>query len=114
MPQKKVVLITGCSNPAGIGFSSARLLARRGHHVWATVRDMTKAPALSEGFAPESLSVAELDVRDEMTVQQAATAMLERHGRIDTLINNAGFGLIGPVENLSLAQIKDQIGRAHV
>lgn len=106
MPFGKVILITGCANPSGIGFASARFLAGRGHQVWATVRDMTKAPALCEGFAPESLTVAYTDVTQEASIQEVITTMLDRHGRIDTLINNAGFGLIGPIENLSIAQME--------
>lgn len=106
MALSKVILITGCANPTGIGYASARLLASRGHHVWATVRDMTKAPALSEGFAPESLTVAYADVTQEASIQEVITALLDRHGRIDTLVNNAGFGLIGPLENLSIAQMQ--------
>src|SRR6185295_16672315 len=106
MPPSKVILITGCASPTGIGFASARLLASKGHHVWATVRDLTKAPALAESFTPESLTVTYADVTQEISIQDVLTAMLDRHGRIDTLVNNAGFGLIGPVENLSIAQME--------
>lgn len=60
----KVVPITGCSSPAGIGFASARALARAGHRVWATVRDLAKAEALSADVDRERLRVRFLDLDD--------------------------------------------------
>ena len=86
-----VVLITGCSS--GIGLAMAHAFKAAGHEVWATARKTADVDALSDaGF-----QAVELDVNDSAALEQLAGA-LSRHGRgLDVLINNAGYGAIGPL-----------------
>jgi NAD(P)-dependent dehydrogenase (short-subunit alcohol dehydrogenase family) len=97
MSQSKVVLITGASS--GIGLVTARYLAQQGHHVYGTSRRPT---AQADGFR-----LLPLDVRSIESIQACANTVIAKAGRLDVLINNAGF--IGPgaaSEELSLDQIK--------
>ena len=103
MSHGKVILITGAST--GFGRSGAELLARRGHTVFATMRDpggrnaqhrdALEALASREGL---SLHVSEMDVTDEASVDSSVRGILDRSGRIDVAINNAGIGAIGVTE----------------
>ncbi len=98
----KVVLITGCSS--GIGLATAAHLSTRGFRVFASARSPDTSPGLgqlrSEG-APLA-GVLALDVTDPDSVQAAVERVLEQEGRIDVLVNNAGLGGSGPVEELDL------------
>lgn len=97
--QKQIVLITGASR--GFGRAAARELAKRGHHVVATMRNPDRdGGAVVEGLV-ERISLARCDVTERAQTQAAAAAAIERHGRIDALINNAGYGVYGPIEDLS-------------
>ena len=88
----KVILVTGAS--AGIGREAAILPARRGHAVYACARRLDRLEALAEhGIAP-----VEVDVTREDDNERAVSRIIEGEGHIDVLINNAGFGLYGPVE----------------
>jgi NAD(P)-dependent dehydrogenase (short-subunit alcohol dehydrogenase family) len=93
-----VVLITGCSS--GIGKLSALEFARRGATVYATMRDLAKAQGLRTDAEQAGLSIEtlQLDVTDHHSIQSAVGQVLERSGRIDVLVNNAGFSTFGPVE----------------
>src|SRR5437764_466590 len=86
----RVVLITGCSSPQGIGFATARALAREGHEVHATVRDHAHDAELSDGL-DSHLTIHDLDVLDLSAIQAVVSAI----GSIEVLINNGGYGLIG-------------------
>jgi NAD(P)-dependent dehydrogenase (short-subunit alcohol dehydrogenase family) len=104
-----VVVVTGASS--GFGRLTAELLARRGHTVFATMRELAgrnapAAEALRELARRESLQLhpAELDVTREASVDFCVREIEERAGRIDALINNAGFGFIGLLESFSLEQ----------
>ena len=97
----KVVLITGCSS--GIGFSTANLLAERGFKVYATMRDISK-----NNFNHELIDVVELDVNSEQSVENAIKTIFEKEHRIDVLVNNAGYGLIGTVEDMEIDELKNQ------
>ena len=98
-----VWLITGCSR--GLGLSFARAALERGDAVAATAR----GPAVIERHlgAQERLLALPLDVTDRTAVAAAVTRTLERFERIDVLVNNAGRGLIGAVEEASEAEIRD-------
>src|SRR5690242_9265570 len=104
MPTPRRILITGCSSPRGIGFATARALAAAGNQVVATVRDHSNDAALLDGM--DNLSVASLDLLDPASIAAAVKTTRERLGRIDTLINNAGYGLIGGIEQSTPAQAR--------
>ncbi len=85
---KKTVLITGASS--GIGEASARLFAQQGWNVIATLR----TPQAGTGLAAiDSVLVTRLDVQDSDSIRQAIDAGVDRFGKIDALVNNAGFGM---------------------
>jgi NAD(P)-dependent dehydrogenase (short-subunit alcohol dehydrogenase family) len=96
-----VALITGSSS--GIGRLSALELARRGHRVFASMRNLESAHFIQAKADKERLSVEtiHLDVTDMACVTAAIAHVTERAGRIDVLINNAGFGAFGPIEDYS-------------
>ena len=96
------VLITGCSS--GIGLETALAFARRGDRVHACVRDPATAGALLDRARAENLAldVPRLDVTDDASVTAAVSAVLERHGAVDVLVNNAGIDRTGAVETMPL------------
>jgi short-subunit dehydrogenase len=96
------VLITGCSS--GIGLLTARLFASRGWHVAATARN---AGALA-GLRAENVLTLPLDVLDEASMTAAVADTLARFGTIDVLVNNAGFGVFGPLEGIAAEQLERQ------
>ena len=98
----KVVLITGCSS--GIGAATAGRLARRGHLVYATARQ----PDTLAGLASDGCRTLPLDVTDEASMQAAVRQVEAEQGRLDVLVNNAGYGLYGPVEQLAPAELRRQ------
>ncbi len=93
-----VVVLTGCSS--GIGLAAALTFARQRDRVYATVRDPSRADRLSRAAAEEDLdlTVAQLDVTDDGSVQEAIGRVLDVEGRIDVLVNNAGVDHFGTVE----------------
>ena len=104
-----VVVVTGANS--GFGRLIAELLARRGHTVFATMRELAgrnapAAEALRSLAKSESLALdaAELDVTREDSVESCIRAIESRAGRIDALVNNAGFGFVGLLESFSLEQ----------
>ncbi|XP_026100789.1 retinol dehydrogenase 8 [Carassius auratus] len=106
--EQKVVLITGCSS--GIGLRIAVLLARdelKRYHVIATMRDLRKKDRLVEAAGDtygKTLTLLSLDVCSDDSVRQCIDSVKDRH--IDILINNAGVGLLGPVESISMDDMK--------
>jgi NAD(P)-dependent dehydrogenase (short-subunit alcohol dehydrogenase family) len=86
-----VTLVTGSST--GIGRATALHLAREGHRVWASMRDLARGNALREAAESESLPIerVRLDVTDPASVEAAVASVLDSAGRIDNLICNAGF-----------------------
>lgn len=100
--QSKVVLITGCSS--GIGRATARLFNSHGWRVWATARDPTDIEALSES----GCATAALDVTDDEQVAAVVERLVEAEDRIDCLVNNAGYGQAGAIEDVPLDRIHAQ------
>jgi retinol dehydrogenase 8 len=95
------VLITGCSSQQGIGFATARALAAAGFHVHATVRNRSQIEDLRDGLETQ-LVVHDMDLLDPTSVDAAIAAISDRGDRLDVLVNNAGYGLIGGVEQVEL------------
>ena len=104
-----VVLITGCSS--GIGLHTAVAFAKNGDTVVASMRNPAKAAALKTAVAKAGgeVDVVALDVTDDSSASAAVSAVLASHGRIDVLVNNAGVGLSGPVEDFPIDQARTAI-----
>ena len=98
MSEAKVVLVTGASS--GFGEAFAAELARRGHRVYGTSRRASLPPAAPAAF-PVRIG---MDVREEASVERAVRHVLEREGRLDVVVNNAGVGLGGSVEDTTPAE----------
>lgn len=94
-----VVLITGCSS--GFGKLAAIEFARRGDRVFASMRNTAKAKGLLDGAtaAGTKLEVVQLDVNDSASIAEAVAQIEKKAGPIDVLVNNAGIGTHGPVED---------------
>ncbi len=101
--QKKVVLVTGASS--GIGFDAAQDLAACGHNVYAAAR----RTELMEPLKANGIEVMRLDVTDEQSMQTCVDEVLRREGRIDVLVNNAGYGYFGAVENVAMEEARRQL-----
>lgn len=98
----KVVLITGASS--GMGNATAKLLAQNGYIVYGTARRLDKMKDL-EDLGVKTIS---MDVSDENSMQKAVKQIFNEVGHIDILINNAGFGSYGAIEDMSIADAKYQ------
>jgi short-subunit dehydrogenase len=105
---RQVALITGCSS--GIGYETALMLARKGFHTFATMRNTKKSEPLEKIIEKEKLplNILELDVNDDASIQNTIHHIKSEAKRIDVLINNAGYGLVGFFEDLTLDEIKKQ------
>ena len=108
MTDQKVAIVTGSSS--GIGYETALVLARNGFRTYATMRNLEKAKAISDVAKREKLALhtIKLDVTDEKSVNDAIKTIKSDAGRIDVLVNNAGYGLMGSLEDLSMSEIKAQ------
>ena len=107
---QKVAVVTGSSS--GMGFETSLILARNGFHTYATMRklegeglkqltDITKNENLP-------LQVIQLDVNDDKSVNDAINAVIKEKDRIDVVVNNAGYDLMGALEETSMDEIKAQ------
>jgi NAD(P)-dependent dehydrogenase (short-subunit alcohol dehydrogenase family) len=105
---KDVALVTGSSS--GIGFETALLLARSRFHTYASMRNLEKSKNITEIANTEKLplQVIQLDVNDDKSVKDAIDKIVAENRRIDVLVNNAGYGLFSPIEDVTLDQVKDQ------
>jgi len=99
---QKTVLITGCSS--GIGRAAARAFLDEGWTVYATARN----PADIETLGEAGCELATLDVTDQDDVDRVVDRILDEEGAIDALINNAGYGQFGPVEDVPTAKVREQ------
>lgn len=108
MTEKKVAVVTGSSS--GIGYETALLLAKNGYHTYATMRNLDKSSRIKEIAKKDNLpvEVLQLDVADDKSVTDAISEISNKQGRIDVLVNNAGYGFMGSVEDSSLDEIKAQ------
>jgi NAD(P)-dependent dehydrogenase (short-subunit alcohol dehydrogenase family) len=106
--QQKVAVITGSSS--GIGLETSLTLARNGFLTFATMRSIEKAVKINTLATDKEklpIKVVQLDVNDNQSVKNAIQTIVSETGRIDVLVNNAGYGLGGAFEDLSMEEIKN-------
>lgn len=105
---EKVALVTGSSS--GIGFETALALARENYFTYASMRNTSKAGKIQEIAKKENLNltVIELDIDKEDSIKSAVKKIQEQKGRIDVLVNNAGYGLFGCLEDITIEELKAQ------
>lgn len=105
--ERKTVLITGASG--GIGMAAAVYLAEKGYSVVATSRSDERLTALKSVAAERELPISTvvLDINSDEAVNHVLPGLIEEHGGIDALVNNAGYSLWGPAESLSVDELKD-------
>jgi len=106
--KKKVALVTGSSS--GMGFTTAVMLARAGIHTYASMRNLKKSKTITDLANKENLplQVIQLDVNDDKSVKDAIAKIVTEKDRIDVLVNNAGYGLFGSIEDVSIEEMKAQ------
>jgi NAD(P)-dependent dehydrogenase (short-subunit alcohol dehydrogenase family) len=100
--QPRVVLITGTSSRRGIGYATARRLAGSGHTVYATMRDLTTAADLATDTGRGRIEVRRLDLLEQSAMRPLLDEIVSAEGRLDVVVNNAGYGVIGGVEQVAL------------
>lgn len=105
---QKVALVTGSSS--GIGYETSIALAKDGYHTFASMRNITKGENLKKIAENENLpiSIIELDVDNEKSIIDAIKKIIEDTGRIDVLVNNAGYGQFGCTEDVSVDDFRKQ------
>ncbi|EIJ66372.1 short chain dehydrogenase domain protein [Candidatus Nitrosopumilus salaria BD31] len=104
----KVALVTGSSS--GIGLETVLSLARDGYNTFASMRDTKKAGELEYAAKKENLkiNVIELDVDSEESIISTIKKIMAESGRIDVLVNNAGYGQFGCTEDVSIEDFRKQ------
>jgi NAD(P)-dependent dehydrogenase (short-subunit alcohol dehydrogenase family) len=98
----KVILITGASS--GMGYQTARILAEQGHRVYGAARRTEKI----EELAQYGVQALHLDITDQASIETLVNTVIAREGRIDVLVNNAGYGYFGAIEDVPVADAKRQ------
>lgn len=104
----KVAVVTGSSS--GIGYETSLLLARNQFTTYATMRNLNKSEGLREIATKEKipLKVAQLDVNNDSSVDNAIDSIIKENGKINLLVNNAGYDLFGSLEEASIEEIREQ------
>src|SRR6266487_5030287 len=104
----KVAVVTGSSS--GIGYETSLILARNGYLTYATMRDLEKSVTIKSVATKERLPlrVVQLNVTEERSINDAIHSIISEVGKIDVLVNNAGYGLNGAFEELAMEEIKAQ------
>jgi len=105
---EKVALVTGSSS--GIGLETVLSLARDGYHTFASMRNVGKAGELEHAAKKENLpiEIIELDVDKEESIISAIKKVITKNGRLDVLVNNAGYGQFGCTEDLTINDFRKQ------
>ncbi|WP_137283418.1 SDR family oxidoreductase [Halorussus salinisoli] len=98
----ETVLITGCSS--GIGRETAHAFLEDGWEVYATARNPADVQSLGDAGA----NIATLDVTEDDDVERVVERVIDEEGRIDCLVNNAGYAQLGPVEDVTVESVEDQ------
>jgi NAD(P)-dependent dehydrogenase (short-subunit alcohol dehydrogenase family) len=103
-----VAVVTGSTG--GIGLATSLALARNGYLTYATMRNLAKRDSVQSVADKQHLPirVVQLDVTDENSIKSAIQSILSETGRIDLLVNNAGYGLTGALEDIGIDEIKAQ------
>ena len=106
--QPKVAIVTGCSS--GIGFETCLALGRAGYVVCATMRDINKSTILEDIAKKENIRLRtfKMDVNNDHSINNTISEIINEFGRIDVVVNNAGYALLGAIEDLSMEDIKEQ------
>jgi NAD(P)-dependent dehydrogenase (short-subunit alcohol dehydrogenase family) len=99
---KKVALVTGASS--GIGEATARLLSAAGYVVYGAARRLDRMQALGEA----GIQLLSMDVSQDESMVAGITAIMEREGRLDVLVNNAGYGSYGALEDVPMTEARYQ------
>jgi len=111
MTQEKIAIITGSSS--GIGLLTAVELARNGSRVVATMRDLGRSGKLEEAAQKagvrDRLELRRIDITETDALADAVADIARHHGRIDVLVNNAGFTCAGFAEDITLAELRHQM-----
>ena len=102
MESHKIILITGASS--GIGMSAAFRLLAAGQKVYAAARRLERMTALKDAGA----TLLNMDVTDEASMQEGIGRIIAEQGRIDVLVNNAGYGYFGPLETVPQEEARRQ------
>jgi len=105
---QKVAVVTGSSS--GIGFETSLILARSGFFTYATMRNIGNGASIKSVATKEGLPirVSQLDVTEDRSINDAIHSIKSDVGRIDVLVNNAGYGLNGAFEDLAMEEVKAQ------
>lgn len=98
--QKPVVLISGASR--GVGFATAKYLATKGFKVYGTSRESILDNS-------NEINFLKVNLHSTKSIEEAVDLIITKEGRLDILINNAGYALVGPIETLSKEEILDQM-----
>lgn len=108
MEKQSIAVVTGSST--GIGFETSLLLARNGFYTYATMRDRLKADKIEKIANKENLplEVLSMDVDNDDSVRNAIHKIIDEKKKIDIFVNNAGYGLFGALEDISIEEIKKQ------
>ena len=101
----KVIIVTGASE--GIGLATATLLDEQGAKLVLAARSAEKIAALTEGMQ-DAIAVP-TDMRDAAAIKNLVAKAMEKYGRIDVLVNNAGQGMIGPLESIDIEKYQQLI-----
>jgi NAD(P)-dependent dehydrogenase (short-subunit alcohol dehydrogenase family) len=106
--QQQIALITGSSS--GIGLETSLHLARNGIYTCATMRNPSKSKVILDFARKDNLplNIQRLDITDEESISEAVDRIISEKSRIDIVVNNAGYSLLGPLEQLQLDEIKEE------
>lgn len=98
----KVAIVTGASS--GIGFDTAKMLAKKDYRVYALARNTKKM----QGLLAYNVKIMKLDITDYNAIKEVVNHILNKEGHINILINNAGYGSYGAIEDVSIEEAKRQ------